>query len=63
MYLKFIGTDGSMGLEFGKIYKVKIRSIDEYIWVEWEDGHCSYSSPQTLACNWQSVSRFKRFVR
>ena len=53
MYLKFIGADGFMGLQFGRNYQVKITSDGTFIWVQWDGGRCPYSSPQTLAANWK----------
>lgn len=54
MRLRFIGTDGSMNLNHGKVYDVKVTSHKEYIWVKiglfWQ---CPYSSPQTFADNWE----------
>lgn len=53
MYLKFIGEDKSMGLRRGSIYKVKLISDNNYIWVWWEFGkRCPYSSFQSLMENW-----------
>ena len=60
MELKFIGKDGSMGLKHGKVYPVKIEShpYGSAIYVQWEVGKgikraCPYSSPVTLAKNWE----------
>ena len=53
MYLKFVGKDKSMGLNYGEIYKVNVISKDYYIWVEW--GFCKicpYDSPRSFADNW-----------
>ena len=58
MYLKFVGEDKSMGLSHGKMYNVRVKTKNNYIWVEisnilfssWE---CPYSSPQSFAANWQ----------
>lgn len=60
MILTFIGKDGSMGLIYGKKYKVNIKAAVGYIWVEWVDidGHaqrCPYSSPQSFADNWRKM--------
>lgn len=57
MELKFIGTDGSMGLEHGKVYDVNIQSKKGFIWVEVKNGifkkwKCPYESPQSLSANW-----------
>lgn len=59
MILKFIGKDGSMGLEHGKKYKVWIDTSSDgmYICVHWQGKDkpqcCPYSSPQSLAKNWE----------
>lgn len=53
MKLQFIGKDGSMGLERGKVYYVEIYTIHDYIVVNWGNGSCPYRSPQTLAANWR----------
>jgi hypothetical protein len=51
--LRFIGTDGSMGLERFKVYLVKVYSSRGFIWVEWSKGKkCPYTSPMALASNW-----------
>lgn len=65
MYLKFIGADGSMRLNHGEVYDVRIKTKNGYIWViiprfefrhmifgTWE---CPYSSPQSLSANWEKV--------
>lgn len=53
MKLKFIGTDGSMGLKHGQIYDVYIYTKRGKIIVAWGPNHwCPYSSPQALAENW-----------
>ncbi len=58
MQLKFIGVNGSMGLEHGKSYIVKVFSKDGYIWVEiWfikekTKKLVPYESPQSFARNW-----------
>ena len=54
--LRFIGTDGSMGLVYGRKYKVRVYSDSTYIWVEWNNGRCPYSSPINFAKNWGSVN-------
>ena len=57
MYMRFIGKNGSMGLKHGKVYKTKIHSFNNFIFVSWSDGWCSdrcpYESPQSLAANWE----------
>ena len=57
MQLKFIGKNLSMGLRYGKIYDVTIKSDSRYIYVLWRTEQnkvmsCPYSSPATLAENW-----------
>ena len=58
MKLKFIGTDGSMGLTHGGEYFIGISSHtdDTQISIYWHnDGlrhECLYSSPATFAANW-----------
>lgn len=53
MRLKFIGTDGSMGLTHGKTYTVQIYSAGGYIYVDWGMNRCPYGSPQDVADNWK----------
>lgn len=55
MKLKFIGKDGSMGLEHGKVYFVQIYTDRGKIYVAWGTGscRCPYNSPQALAANWE----------
>ena len=62
MKLKFIGEDGSMGLRRGNVYTVTIGSLpsEPYIYVQWPVGlhktyYCPYSSPATLAKNWEVI--------
>lgn len=57
MKLRFIGTDGSMGLQHGRIYEVTFRNDKKCIvliiktgWLD--DVICPYGSPQALAKNW-----------
>lgn len=67
MYLRFIGADGSMGLRHGDTYDVKINVKNNYIWViipkfefrykVWGTWKCPYSSPQSLAANWDIKSK------
>lgn len=57
MILKFIGANGSMGLEHNRNYNVSIKTEGVYIWVTWIDKYgekmrCPYSSPQSFANNW-----------
>lgn len=55
MYLKFIGEDKSMGLSHGRVYDVRVKTKNNYIWVEIPNSawKCPYSSPQSFAANWQ----------
>jgi hypothetical protein len=55
MKLRFIGTDGSMGLRKGRIYNVTIYDKLNHIVVAWSNGLCPYNSPQTLAKNWEAI--------
>ena len=53
MNLKFIGTNGSMGLIHGKVYNVNVFTKLNYILVTWKpDVICPYDSPQSFAANW-----------
>ena len=63
MYLKFIGTDGSMGLKHGDIYDVYIETVCRFsgqiLWTRiYTNGSfyigCPYSSPQSFSANWES---------
>lgn len=55
--MRFIGKNGSMGLKAGKVYKTKIFTKGSFIFVQWSNdfstGCCPYSSPQSLALNWE----------
>lgn len=66
MFLRFIGANGSMGLTYGEVYEVRIKTKNDYIWViipmfqfrdkvfgKWE---CPYSSPQSFAANWEKAT-------
>lgn len=61
MMLRFIGEDGSLGLEHGEVYEVKVFSREKWIWVSWKPrsgephNSCPYSSPLAFASNWESV--------
>ena len=66
MMLRFIGEDGSLGLEHGEVYEVKVFSREKWIWVSWKPcppfptsgephNSCPYSSPLAFANNWESV--------
>ena len=58
MKLKFVGTDGSMGLKHGEIYDVlaSVMFIEDSINVKWLE--CTtykehrYSSPAAFAADW-----------
>lgn len=57
MKLRFIGADGSMGLQHGRIYEVAFDSTENYIVLKiktglFSDVICPYGSPQALAKNW-----------
>ena len=63
MYLKFVGEDKSMGLSYGRVYDVRVKSKNNYIWVEIPNvlfgaWRCPYSSPQSFAANWQLKDSF-----
>lgn len=57
--LRFIGTDGSMGLKRGRIYLASVYTTCGYIWVAWGENNPNkvypYSSLKTLCENWESV--------
>ena len=59
MKLRFIGANGSMGLRYGKIYKVSLSTSNDYIIAEIKLNFCDniivcpYSSPQAFAKNWE----------
>lgn len=63
MLMQFIGESGSLRLEHGAIYDVRIKTKNDNIMVvipKFEFRHmvcgtwrCLYSSPQTLAANWR----------
>lgn len=62
--LRFIGSDGSMGLIHGRTYRVQLSIRDGYFWVRWHPGdrvyilshgepkECPYRSLNTFAQNW-----------
>lgn len=53
MKLKFIGTDGFMGLKNGNVYNITIFTENGYIVVRLgPHRYCPYKSPQALAANW-----------
>ena len=58
MILKFIGADGSMGLIKGNVYTVEVSISDKFIYVDWGNRRCPYSSPETMWANWEKVEGF-----
>lgn len=63
MFFKFIGEDGLMELDHGRVYDVHIESKNTYIWVRvftpevMRHGlspitFIPYESPQSFAANW-----------
>ena len=58
MRLKFTGTNGSLGLEHGRVYHVRIYSESNRIWLAinrnsfFDIISCCYDSPQGFAKNW-----------
>ena len=60
MLLRFIGTDGSMGLRHGQVYSVGVRSDLHFIWAHvrtsWiGETKCPYDTPQAFAKNWSAL--------
>lgn len=57
MDLKFIGEHGAMGLCNGQVYEVSIHTDDAIIVTVYHNhkriATIPYSSPQTLADNWE----------
>lgn len=61
--MKFVGKDGSMGLEYGRIYNVSIHTNRQYIVVRWNKGpkrpyepqSCPYDSLKAVLRNWKEV--------
>lgn len=62
MTLKFIGCDGSMGLEHGQVYEVELSTHNGLFWVRWKlrenlfgrdvPTRCAYRSIKSFAKNW-----------
>lgn len=61
MNLKYTGEHGSMGLCYGQVYEVSIYTDDAIIVQVFDQdtgnkiATIPYSSPQTLADNWEKV--------
>lgn len=70
MEAKFIGSNGSMGLRYGKVYNITITKDARYIWVKWESNGivetilqllgstpscCPYRNEKTLRENWNII--------
>lgn len=66
--LRFIGTDGSMGLVHGAVYDVKLAVRGNWIWVGWAprgpfptsvEPHraCPYETTQAFANNWATLQK------
>lgn len=61
MKARFIGKDGSMGFEHGKVYKIytwvesKLFSRSGWLWVKDMDSnlYCPYSRLETFLNNWE----------
>lgn len=58
MKLRFIGADGSLGLQHGKKYEITLKTFNQYVvaiiktgWLS--DTICPYESMQALAKNWE----------
>jgi len=60
MILRFIGTDGSMGLQHNRVYRVNVSFHQNVIWVEVYSGffqktNCPYETINAFAKNWALV--------
>jgi hypothetical protein len=58
MKLKFIGKDGSLGLQHGKTYNVTLKTLGGLViatiktgWIS--DTLCPYGSMKAFAANWE----------
>lgn len=64
MKLKFIGKDGSMGLNHGNVYDITIFTENGHIVVRLgPHRYCPYKSPQALAANWEATEDAVEVVR
>ena len=58
---RFIGEDGSMGLKKGRVYLIRLYTLNGHICVSWTPSSehpnkvCPYSSLKTLCENWETV--------
>ena len=66
--LRFIGKDGSMGLEHGRVYEVKLFVQRGWLWVRWYPNWpfptsgeppcaCPYETTQAFANNWSTLRK------
>lgn len=58
MRLKFIGEDGSLGLEHGKVYNVSLKTYGKFLLAIIDVGwfysvRCPYGSMKAFAKNWE----------
>ena len=53
--MKFVGANDSMGLIHGKVYYVIVFTKNGYVWVQWWNGQCPYSSLKKVLENWEEV--------
>lgn len=58
MKLRFIGTDGSLSLQHGKVYDVTLKILNQQViaiiktgWIS--DTICPYGSMRAFANNWE----------
>ena len=66
MRAKFIGRDGSCGLEHGRVYDVLLQESNKrmFVYMYWIDIHddelasCPYQSMDTLLNNWEFVEEW-----
>lgn len=53
---KFIGTSGSCGFQFNKVYKLYSNVNSGWIWItsaENKDCYCPYDSVESMLANWE----------